>query len=162
MSAILDHFGYPPPHLDQWQQHVWYDLGTAQELLHQMRNHLVRGLPAIANPSRAESSSSTEPTTMPIHPSYGGKSVKVSKEGGSAPRAATTRASSTAATTSPKTEIKKKKKRKAVKHTVTSETVCSPETKKKLISESPDSQAEGPYCDSKPTESAPENSPPAP
>ena len=27
VSAILDHFGYPPPHLDQWQQRIWYDLG---------------------------------------------------------------------------------------------------------------------------------------
>ena len=99
---------------------------------------------------------------MPICPSYGGESIKVSKEGGSAPRAATARASSTAVTTSPKMEIKKKKKRKAVKCTVTSETVCPPKMKRKLISESPNSQAEGPYRDSEPTESAPENSPPAP
>ena len=92
VSAILDHFGYPSPHLDQWQQRVWYDLGTAQEFLHQMCSHLTRGLPAVTSPSRAESSSSsTEPTTMLICPSYGGKSIKASKEGGSAPRAATAR-----------------------------------------------------------------------
>ena len=99
---------------------------------------------------------------MPICPSYRGKSIKASKEGGSAPRAATARASSTAANISPRMEIKKKKKRKAVKRTVTSETVCPPEMKRKLISESPDSQAEGPYHDSEPTESTPKNSPPAP
>ena len=46
MSAVLDHFGYPAPHLDQWQQHVWYDLGATQEVLHQMRTRLSRGLPA--------------------------------------------------------------------------------------------------------------------
>ena len=23
VSAVLDHFGYPAPHLNQWQQHVW-------------------------------------------------------------------------------------------------------------------------------------------
>ena len=57
VSAVLDHFGYPAPHLDQWQQHVWYDLGATQELLHQMRIRLSRGLPAIASPPRAESPS---------------------------------------------------------------------------------------------------------
>ena len=61
------------------------------------------------------------------------------------------------ATTSPKTEIKKKRKRKSVKCTVTSETVSPPEKRKKIISESPDSQAEGPFCDSD-TVSAPEDS----
>ena len=40
VSAVLDHFGYPAPHLDQWQQHVWYDLGATQEVLHQMRIRL--------------------------------------------------------------------------------------------------------------------------
>ena len=48
-------------------------------------------------------------------------------------------------TTSPKMEIKKKRKRKSVKRTVTSETVSPPEKRKKIISESPDSQAEGPF-----------------
>ena len=54
-------------------------------------------------------------------------------------------------------EIKKKKKLKSVKRTVTSETVSPPEKRKKIISESPDSQAEGPFCDSD-TVSAPEDS----
>ena len=40
VSAILDHFGYPAPHLDQWQQRIWYDLGATQEALHQMRTRL--------------------------------------------------------------------------------------------------------------------------
>ena len=40
VSAVLDHFGYPAPHLDQWQQHVWYNLGATQEVLHQMRIRL--------------------------------------------------------------------------------------------------------------------------
>ena len=34
--AVLDHFGYPAPHLDQWQQRIWYDLGATQEVLHQI------------------------------------------------------------------------------------------------------------------------------
>ena len=46
----------------------------------------------------------------------------------------------------------------SVKRTVTSETVSPPGKKKKIISESPDSQAEGPFRDSD-TMSAPENSP---
>ena len=57
VSAVLDHFGYPAPHLDQWQQRVWYNLGATQEVLHQMCIHLSRGLPTIASPPRAESPS---------------------------------------------------------------------------------------------------------
>ena len=38
--AILNHFGYPPPHLDQLQQCIWFNLGATQEVLHQMRNCL--------------------------------------------------------------------------------------------------------------------------
>ena len=128
-----------------------------------MRSYLARGLPTVTSPSRAESSpSSAEPAAMLICPSYGGKFVKASRGGSSAPRAATAGAFSTTVTTSPKMEIKKKKKQKTVKCTVTSETVCPPEMKRKLISESPDSQAEGPFCNSEPTESTPENSPHAP
>ena len=94
---------------------------------------------------------------MPICPNHGGKFVKASKGESSAPSTASTGPSSPIATTSPKTEIKKKRKRKSVKCTVTSETVSPPEKKKKIISESPDSQAEGPFCDLD-TMSAPEDS----
>ena len=41
VSAVLNHFGYPAPHLYQWQQRIWYDLGATQEALHQMRTHLL-------------------------------------------------------------------------------------------------------------------------
>ena len=141
VSAVLDHFGYPAPHLDQWQQRVWYDLGATQEVLHQMRIRLSWGLPTIASPPRAESPSpSRRPAAAPI--------VKTSKGGNSAPSTASTGPSPPVATSSPKTEIKKKRKRKSVKCTVTSETVSPPEKRKKIISESPDSQAEGPFCDS--------------
>ena len=144
VSAVLDHFGYPAPHLDQWQQRVWYDLGASQEVLHQMRIRLSRGLPAIASPPRAESPPpSRRPAAAPIRPRHGGEFIKAS-----APSTMSTGPSSPVATTSPKTEIKKKRKRKSVKRTVTSETVSPPEKKKKIISESPDSQAEGPFCDS--------------
>ena len=148
VSAVLDHFGYPAPHLDQWQQHVWYDLGTTQEVLHQMRIHLSRGLPVIASPPRAESPPSHRPAAAPILPTHEEEFVKASKGGSSAPSTASTGPSPPVATTSPKTEIKKKRKRKSVKHTVTSETVSPPEKRKKIVSESPDSQAEGPFCDS--------------
>ena len=40
LQFALDHFGYPVPHLDQWQQRIWYDLGATQEVLHQMRIRL--------------------------------------------------------------------------------------------------------------------------
>ena len=158
VSAVLDHFGYPAPHLDQWQQRVWYDLGATQELLHQMRIRLSRGLPAITSPLRAESPSpSRRPAAAPIRPIHEEEFVKASKGGSSAPSTASTGPSSPVATTSPKTEKKKRRKHKSVKRTVTSETVSLPEKKKKVISESPDSQAEGPFCDSD-TVSAPEDS----
>ena len=159
MSAVLDHFGYPAPHLDQWQQRVWYDLGATQEVLHQMRIRLSRGLPAIASPPRAESPSpSHRPAAALILPTHEEEFIKASKGGSSAPSTASTGPSLPIATTSPKTEIKKKRKRKSVKRTVTSETVSPPGKKKKIISESPDSQAEGPFRDSD-TMSGSENSP---
>ena len=158
VSAVLDHFGYPAPHLDQWQQHVWYDLGATQELLHQMRIRLSRGLPAVASPPRAKSPSpSRRPAAAPIHPTHEEEFVKASKGGSSAPSTANTGPSPPVVTTSPKTERKKRRKHKSVKRTVTSETVSLPEKKKKIISELPDSQAEGPFCDSD-TVSAPEDS----
>ena len=158
VSAVLDHFGYPAPHLDQWQQHIWYDLGATQEVLHQMHIRLSRGLPVIASPPRADSPPpSHRPASAPIRPNHGGKFVKASKGESSAPSTASTGPSSPIVTTSPKTEIKKKRKCKSVKHTVTSETVSPPEKKKKIFSESQDSQAEGPFCYSD-TMSAPEDS----
>ena len=158
VSAVLDHFGYPAPHLDQWQQRIWYDLGATQEVLHQMRIRLSRGLPAIASPPRAESPPpSRRPAAAPIRPIHEGEFVKASKGESSAPSTVSTGPSSPIATTSPRTEKKKRRKHKSVKRTVTSETVSPPEKKKKVISESPDSQAEGPFCDSD-TVSAPEDS----
>ena len=158
VSAVLDHFGYPAPQLDQWQQHIWYDLGATQEVLHQMRIRLSWGLPAITSPPRAESPSpSRRPAAVPIHPTREEEFVKASKGGSSAPSTASTGPSPPVVTTSPKMEIKKKRKRKSVKCTVTSETVSPPEKRKKIISESLDSQAEGPFCDSD-TMSVPEDS----
>ena len=159
MSAILDHFGYPAPHLDQWQQCISYDLGATQEALYQMRTHLSRGLPTIASPPRAESPPPPcRPAVTPICPSHGGKFVKALKAESSAPSTTSTRPSSPIATTSPKTEIKKRRKRKSAKCTVTSEMVSPPERKKKVVSESPDSQAKGPFYNTD-TVSAPEGSP---
>ena len=149
VSAVLDHFGYPAPHLNQWQQRVWYDLRATQEVLHQMRIRLSRGLPAIASPPRAESPSpSHRPAAALILPTHEEEFIKASKGGSSAPSTASTGPSLPVATTSPKTEIKKKRKGKSVKRTVASETVSPPGKKKKIISESPDSQAEGPFRDS--------------
>ena len=159
VSAILNHFGYPAPHLDQWQQRVWYDLGATQEILHQMHTRLSRGLPTTASPPRAESPSpSHRPAAMPICPSHGGKFVKASKGESSAPSTVSIGPSLPMATASPKTETSKRKKRKSTKCTVTSETVSPPEKKKKVISESPDSQAKGPFYDTD-TISAHEDSP---
>ena len=159
VSAVLDHFGYPAPHLDQWQQRIWYDLGATQEILHQMCIRLSRGLPAIASPPRAESPSpSHRPAVAPIRPIHEEEFIKASKGGSSAPSTASTGPSSPIATTSPRTEKRKRRQHKPTKCTVTSETVSPPEKKKKkVISESPDSQAEGPFHDSD-TMSVPEDS----
>ena len=114
-----------------------------------MRIRLSRGLPAVASPPRAESPSpSRRPAAAPINPTHEEGFVKASKGGSSAPSTTSTGPSPPVATTSPKTEIKKKRKCKSVKRTVTSETVSLPEKRKKIISESPDSQAEGLFCDS--------------
>ena len=91
VSAILDHFGYPPPHLDQWQQRIWYNLGAAQELLHQMCTHLAQGLPTVASPQRAEPSLLLhKPASGLTRPSQGGKFIKASKGGGPTPSTTTT------------------------------------------------------------------------
>ena len=112
----------------------------------------------ITSPPRAESPPpSLRLAAMPIRPSHGGKFIKASKGESSAPSTASTGPSSPIATTSPKTETRKRKKRKSAKCTVTSETVSPPEKKKKVISESPDSQAEGPFYDTD-TISVPEDS----
>ena len=124
-----------------------------------MRIRLSRGLPATASPPRAESPPpSRRPAAAPIRPNHGGKFVKASKGESSAPSTASTGPSSPMATTSPKTEKKKRRRHKSVKRTVTSEMVSPPEKKRKIISESPGSQAEGPFCDSD-TVSVPEDSP---
>ena len=116
----------------------------------------------ITRPPRAKSPPPfRRPAAMPFRPSPGGKFVKASKGESSAPSTGSTGPSSPMATTSPKTEKKKRKKRKPARCTVTSETVSPPEKKKKVISESPDSQAEGPFYDTD-TVSAPEGSPHAP
>ena len=100
VSAVLNHFGYPAPHLDQWQQRIWYDLGATQEILHQMCTRLSQGLPAIASPPRAKSPPpSCRPAATPIHPSHGGKFVKASKGESSAPSTASTGPSLPIATT---------------------------------------------------------------
>ena len=112
-----------------------------------------------ASPPRAESPPpSRRPAAAPIRPNHGGKFIKASKGESSAPSTASTGPSLPMATTSPRTEKKKRRKRKSAKRTVTSETVSPPEKKRKIISESPDSQAEGPFCDSD-TVSVSEDSP---
>ena len=116
----------------------------------------------ITSPPRAESPPpSCRPAAMPIRPSHGGKFVKASKGESSALSTMSTGPSSPIATTSPKTEIKKRRKRKSAKCTVTSEMVSPLEKKKKVISESPDSQDEGPFYDTD-TVSVPKDSSQAP
>ena len=162
VSAIFDHFGYPPPHLDQWQQHTWYDLGSAQDLLHCMQNHLVKGLPAVASPLRAgPRNSPLLPTSTATHSSHGDELVKTSRGRGPPQGTATTGPSATVTAAPPKTEAKKRRKKRQTtpKCTVTSETIPPAEKMPKVFSESPDSEAEGPFRDSDHTVSTLEDSP---
>ena len=109
---------------------IWYDLGATQEVLHQMRIGLSRGLPAITSPLRAESPSpSRRPAAVPIRPIHEEEFVKALRGGSSAPSTASTGPFPPVVTTSPKTEKKKRRKHKSVKRTVTSETVSLPEKK---------------------------------
>ena len=86
VSAVLDHFGYLAPRLDQWQQGIWYELEATQEILHQMCIPLSQGLPAIASPPRAKSPPpSCRPAAAPICPIHEGGFVKASKGESSAP-----------------------------------------------------------------------------
>ena len=157
VSAVLDHFGYPAPSLNQWQQRIWYDLGATQELLHQMRNRLARGLPAVTSPARPASPLTTEPAAALTLPGKG-KFIKASSVESAASGTASAGPSSTAIT-SLTTEKKKKKRRKqkSTKCTVTSETIPLPAKRRKVVPESPDSQAEGPFYDSDHTESTQED-----
>ena len=101
------------------------------------------------------------PTSMATHPALGGKFIKASK-GGGPPQSATVAGPSSATTvTPPKTEAKKRKKKRRVtlKCTVISETIPMVEKRARVIPESPDSEAEGPFRDSDHTVNAPENSP---
>ena len=165
ISAIFDHFGYPSPQLDQWQQHIWYDLGATQELLHHMRNQLAKGLPRAASPPRVEpSSSSFLPTSPATRTTSGGKFIKASKGGGPPQNAATAGPSSAVTVTPPKLEVKKRKKKRLAtpKCTVTGETIPVVEKRPRVVPESPDSEAEGPFRDSDHTVSTPEYSPNTP
>ena len=162
VSATLDHFGYPHPQLDQWQQRTWYDLGSIQDLLHRMRNRLAKGLPAVASPPRSgPHDSPLPPSSTATRPNRESEFVKASRGGGPTQDTATTRPSTSATKTPPKTEGKKqrRKKRTVPTCTVTSETLPPAEKKPKVFSESPDSEAEGPFRDSDHTISAPEGSP---
>ena len=98
------------------------------------------------------------------NPAHGGKFVKASKGGGPPQDAATTGPSSAMMATPPKMEAKKRKKKRraAPKCTVTSETIPVVEKRTKVVPESPDSEAEGPFRDLDRTVSTPENSPGTP
>ena len=113
ISAIFDHFGYPFPQLDQWQQCIWYDLGATQNLLHHIRNCLAKGLPTAASLPRVEPPISLYmPPSMVTRPAHGGKFIKALKGGGPPQNATTAGPSSATTATPPKTEAKKRKKKK--------------------------------------------------
>ena len=150
MSAVLDHFGYPAPHLDQCQQRVWYDLGSYPRSFTSNAYSPFHG--AFPQSPVPQGPSHLLPPTGQLQRRsillMRRNLLRPRKVGSSALSTANTGPSPPVATTSPKTEIKKKRKRKSVKRTVTSETVSLPEKRKKIISDSPDSQAEGPFGDS--------------
>ena len=77
VGAVFDHFGYPAPRLDEWQQRTWYDLGTAQSLLQTMQSRLIRGCPTIAGPIVPATLASTSDSNVPpAHSSIGNKAPR--------------------------------------------------------------------------------------
>ena len=159
VSAVLDHFGYSVPHLDQWQQCFWYDLGATQEVYIRCVFAFHEAFP---RPPVPQGPSHLLPLEGQLQCRstlvMGGNSLRPRKVRAQPPSTVSTGPSSPIVTSSPRTEKKKRRKHKSVKRTVTSEMVSPPEKRKKVISESPDSQAEDPFCDTE-TASAPEGSP---
>ena len=93
-------FGYPAPHLDQWQQRVWYDLGATQK-------YYIRCIfafhEAFPRPPVLQGPSHLLPLAGQLQhrsgPKHGGKFVKALKGESSAPSTASTGPSSPMATT---------------------------------------------------------------
>ena len=172
VGAVFDHFGYPAPQLDEWQQRTWYDLGTAQGLLQTMRSRLVRGCPTVAGPIvPATLASATDSKAPPARSSIGNKAPRTLAGQLQVARAVSTSTSSTSQSGNVPRKGQKKgqKKRKRKSTPAPSEssdfgpvspnqrkvTEEEPKTPTESITSSP---PDGPYTnrDSNATDSAPE------
>ena len=120
VGAIFDHFGYPAPRLDEWQQRTWYDLGAAQSLLQTMRSQLVRGCPAVAGPIAPATLASTSDSNIPpARSSIGNKAPRTLAGQLQVARAVSTSTSSaTPRGNRPRKEQKKGQKRRKKKDTL--------------------------------------------
>ena len=171
VGAVFDHFGYPAPRLDEWQQRTWYDLGAAQGLLQSMRSWLVRGCPAIAGPIVPATLASTSDLNVPpARSSIGNKAPRTLAGQLQVARAVSTSTSSTSqgGNVSCKGQKKGQKKRKRKDTSVPSESgdfgPLSPKQRKEeeekpgTSTESITSSPDGPFTnrDSNATDSAPE------
>ena len=183
VGAVLDHFGYPTPSLTEWQQHMWYDLGTIHSCVYEMRNRLAMGhspQPRSVSPVAGATASAS---SVQSHPRVGQKALRLPPE--STPAASTTgqhtetlsQPSSAKGKDRRKRKKKKedkasplrpKKSKKRTPSTASSDTEIyeNPAVQKEEATagapppESSDSQAEGPFTnrsDSEGTESAPES-----
>ena len=172
VGAVLDHFGYPAPRLDEWQQRTWYDLGTAQDFLQTMRSRLVRGCPAVAGLTvPATLAPATVSTAPPARSSVGKKAPRTLAGQLQVARAVSTSTSSTSQSRNAphKGQKKGQKKRKRKSTPVPSEgSNVGPVSPKqqKVAEEEPKTSTEsiassppdGPYTnrDSDATDSSPE------
>ena len=119
VGAVFDHFGYPAPRLDEWQQRIWYDLGAAQEYLQTMRSRLVRGCPTVAGPIVPATLASATASTAPSARSSIGKKAPRTLAGQlQVARAVSTSPSSTSQSRStPRKGQKKGQKKRKLKNT---------------------------------------------
>ena len=183
VGAVLDHFGYPTPSLTEWQQHLWYDLGTIHSCVYEMWNRLAMGRSPQPHSASPVASATTPASSVQSHPRVGQKALRIPPE--SAPAASTTGQPAEALSQPSSAKGKDRRKRKKKKEGETSPprpkkskkrttSVASSDTEiyenlvvpkeeapaRALPPESSDSQAEGPFTnrsDSEGTESAPES-----
>lgn len=171
VGAVFDHFGYPAPRLDEWQQRTWYDLGAAQSLLQAMRSRLIRGCPAVAGPIvPATLTPTTRSTASSARSSIGNKAPRTLAGQLQVAQAVSTPASSTSQSSNvprkgqKKGQKKGKRKRTPVPSEDGDNSPVSPKQQKvggeepKTSSGSDSSPPDGPYTnrDSDATDSAPE------
>ena len=155
VSAVLDHFRYPAPH------------PRSMATVHLVRpgshpRHITSdAYSPFTRPSRNRQSSIGPSHLLPLAGQLQCRSALIMGGNSLRPRKVRAQPPVLRALGPPcpwRLLLLKRRKRKEGSTSLSSKMVSPPEKKRKIISESPDSQAEGPFCDSD-TVSVPEDSP---